>query len=405
ERWPWPAASNGGFVEGALKRAPLNRGFEFTGQRRLAFNGASEGTRTVDTYNPDPRSVHWGLEAGTLEFWCRPSWDAGDGLQHVFFQGTAYGHRLQSRLRKLDGEGGSQLEFRVADADGEARTIRGPAPMRAGKWHHLAATWDFPAAHLQLFVDGKLVAAEGPGEAPWASSLAALDEARDKGIGITPEDRRSLPMQAFIGGDPGCREERSAEAVLDEFRISDAVRYSGPFTPVEEEFEVDEHTRALFHFENERHGVHDSDDRFVRGYLACELHPQEETAVLEVLGDGAVQRRDVLVKPHASAELFQANRAENRMKVTRPFEELPDPRFVEYRERQVERVVTGEDDGFQLTVEGDFEPLMRSVTFELGDQATGAGSPLPRWRANENVVPFSVEGLAATLGAGARDDA
>ena len=69
--------------------------------------------------------------------------------------------------------------------------------------------------------------------------------------------------------------------MLDEFRISDVVRYSGDFVPVRREFSVDRHTRALFHFENERCGVHDSDDRFVRGHLACELPRQEEKAPLE----------------------------------------------------------------------------------------------------------------------------
>jgi len=410
ERWPWPPATDAAFVAGALEGAPLNRGFEFTGQRRVAFNGASEGTLTSGTYDTDPRSAHWGLVAGTLEFWCRPAWNADDGAEHVFFEATAIGHRLQSRLRKLGANGANALEFTIADADGEARTVRGPAPLRAGAWHHVAATWDFPAARLQLFVDGRLVAAQGPGATPWASSLTPLDETRQKGMGVTDEDRRSLPMQAFIGGDRGCRESRSAQAVLDEFRISDVVRYGGEFAAQREEFAVDEHTRALFHFENERHGVHDSGDRFVQGHLACELPPQEEGVSLEVASDGKVDGRMVQVKPYASAELFAANRAENRLTVTRPFRPLPDPRFVEYRERQVERVVKGEGEGFTLTVGGDLPPLMRSITWERAEKGKrGGASPattlLPHWRANDNVVPLSVQTLAATLAPDAKSDA
>jgi len=72
-RLSYPAQSHAGFVEGALDTAPVNRGFEFTGIRRLAFNGASEGTLTSGKFNPNSHSVHWGLEAGTLEFWCRPA--------------------------------------------------------------------------------------------------------------------------------------------------------------------------------------------------------------------------------------------------------------------------------------------------------------------------------------------
>ncbi len=403
ERWPWPAASNAGFVEGALANAPLNRGFEFTGQRRLAFNGGSEGTLTASTYG-DAKSVHWGLEAGTLEFWCKPSWDAEDGIEHIFFLGLAYGHRTQCLLRKLNAEGSNQLEFSIADAGGKRHTIRGPAPLRAGQWYHLAATWDFRKAHLQLFADGKPVAADGPSAEPWPSSLVHTSDPKAKGIGISEEDSRSMPMQAFIGGGSRCRESRSAEAVVDEFRISDLPRYGGDFTPARDEFEVDEHTRALFHLENERDGVHDADDRFVRGHLGCELEPQEQYAPLEVLTNGKVERRVALVKPYASIALFERNRAESRLTVTRPFRELPDPRFVEYRQRHVERTVTGADDEFALQVGGEFEPLMRSVTFQRADTAGAETTLLPRWRANDNVVPFSVESLAATLTTDARSD-
>jgi len=139
QRLSCPAQSHAGFVEGALKMGPINRGFEFTGIRRLAFNGASEGTLTAGRFNPNPHSVHWGLEAGTLEFWCRPLWDADDGAEHIFFEGVAYGHRLQSRLRKLGSDGENKLEFTIADAGGRLRTVRGFASLRKGRWHHIAA--------------------------------------------------------------------------------------------------------------------------------------------------------------------------------------------------------------------------------------------------------------------------
>ena len=451
ERWSWPAASNAGFVEGVLKTAPLrigaetsgarfhrarhvgnvphshsatvidspvlNRGFEFTGQRRLAFCGASEGTLTAGKFNPDPKSVHWGLDKGTLEFWCRPSWDSDDGVERIFFVGYAYYYRLQSRLRKLGADGNNALEFSIADAgstpsllaDPELRTVRGPATLRAGRWHHIAATWDFPKAHLRLFVDGEPVGEQGPGEEPWPSSLVAVGgPKKTTGVGITSADTRSLPMQAFVGGrviEKKWPKDDAAEAVLDELRISDVVRYTGRFTPPREEFMVDENTRALFHFENEKHGVHDADDRFVRGYLGCELPPQQEEVVLDVLSDGKIERGTVVVKPHAPAELFEANRGDNRLPHVRPVRTLPDPRFIECRRRHVERVVDGTDDGFAVTVGGDLEPLMRLITFE---RAAGSGTQttrLPRWRANDNVVPFSVADIRTTLATDATGDA
>lgn len=404
QRLSWPAQSNAGFVEGALETTPLNRGFEFTGIRRLAFNGASEGTLTTGRFNPNPRSVHWGLEAGTLEFWCRPLWNADDGDEHIFFEGVAYGHRLQSRLRKLGSPGKNKLEFTIADAGCQLRTVRGPAALRDGRWHHIAATWDFPKAHLQLFVDGKRVAERGPGSRLWPSSLVAINDKKNKGIGIAEEDSRSLPMQAFIGGDKTCSPNYAAEAVLDEFRISDINRYNKDFAVPRKEFQIDPHTRVLFHFENECYGTHDSDDRFIRGHLACELPPQKQKVPLEIFTKGKIDRRLVLVEPHPSPGLFEANRAENRLTVTRPSRKLPDPRFIDHRLREVERTVTGADDNFVLKVGGDFEPLMCSLTFQHIQNSPDRTTMLPRWCANDNVVPFSVESIAATLAPDAASD-
>ena len=401
ERWPWPAATNAGFVAGALPNAPLNRGFEFTGQRRLMFNGASEGMLTAYKLDAGPKAVHWGLETGTLEFWCRPSWNADDGVEHIFYKGSAYLYRLQSQLRKRASNGKNQLEFVISDTDRKQHAVRGPAPLKAGQWHHIAATWDLPKAHLQLFVDGKLIAGEGPDKTPWPCALKAEDE-KDKheGIGITEKDKRSLPMQAFIGGKMNNKlwpEGDAAEAVLDEFRISDVVRYANDFDPPREEFGIDGNTRALWHFENERHGVHGEDDRFVRSYLGVEAPPQREDVPFETLKDGKVERRMVVVKPYASEELFEANRGETRMAEVHPYREMPDPRFVEYRRRQVERTVAEEGEEFTLAVEGDYPPLMQAVTFERAKGAPAKTTLLPRWRANDNVVPFSFRSIAETL--------
>ena len=404
ERWPWPPASHAGFAEGALEKAPVNRGFEFTGQRRLAFNGASEGTLTAGSFG-DAASVHWGLQAGTLELWCRPKWNADDGAEHILFHGVAYGHRLQSRLRKLGAEGSNRLEFTIADAGGTRRIVRAPAPLRKGQWHHIAATWDFPKAHLQLFLDGRRIAQTGPGGEPWPFSLTALDKARKRGIGIADEDRRSLPMQAFIGGDSHNRTDLAAQAVVDELRISDIPRYHDTFPPPRAEFAADAHTRALFHFENDVHGVHGGDDGFVRGHLACELLPHAEHVPLEILRDGKPERRSIAVRPHPAPEVFERSRAENRLGVHRPFRALPDPRAIECRVREITRTVTGGDDAFTIDVAGDHEPRMLSVTFEHAKGAPPKTTLIPRWRANDNVVPFSIETLAATLAPDARSDA
>ena len=403
ERWPWPGLSHAGFVEGALHAAPVNRAFEFTGQRRLAFNGASDGTLSSGRYNPDPHSVHWGLEEGTIEFWCRPSWDSSESRSRVLFDSKAYMHRLQARIQS---RGRNELQFMIADAGCKPHRVKGPARLTAGRWHHIVATWSFPKAHLQLFLDGKRVGSDGPGPAPWPSSLVAEGgPKKEPGMGVTGTDTRSLPMQAFIGGDHRWRKSGSAEAAIDEFRVSDLVRHAADFVPSRDEFLPDDHTRALFHFDNECDGVHHGDDQVAHGHLACELPPREEAVPLEVLTPDGLRRQMVVVKPHAPAAAFEANRAENRMTVTRPLEEPPDPRFLVLRDCQVERTVNATGEEFVLNVAGDYAPLMRSVTFTHADAAAQVETLLPRWRANDNVVPFSAPSLKATLAPNASGDA
>ncbi|MFP4250115.1 MAG: LamG-like jellyroll fold domain-containing protein, partial [Armatimonadota bacterium] len=253
ERWAWPAASNACFVEGALEDAPINTAIDFRGRRRLAFNGASEGTLTGGKYNSDQRSVHWGPQRGTLEMYVRPHWSSADRGAWTLFSAKAYLHKLQSQIRAIGGDD-PYLEFTIADSDQRNHTVRGPATLERDRWHHVAVTWDLPEAHLQIFLDGEPVAVEGPGDEPWPSTMEALDAGLELGRGINSNDRRTIPMQAFIGGGTHWSKGGSAEAAIDEVRISDVVRYTGGYQPPRSEFEVDEATRALFHMEHERSG-------------------------------------------------------------------------------------------------------------------------------------------------------
>ena len=406
ERWPWPAETHGGFVAGALTDAPLNRAFEFVGRRRLAFNPASEGFLQSGTEDSNPRATHWPLETGTIEFWCRPLWDAEDETERVLFEGVGAWFQPQYRLTKVREGGTCFLKFVVADVEGTTHEVLGPAPFQGGRWRHVAATWDFSKAHLRLFLDGKRIGERGPGEAPWPIKMAGKAGGKENpSVGIYHGEMRSVPLQAFIGGSHDCATDRSAEAAMDEFRVSDVMRYAENFTPSQKEFEPDDATRALFHFENERDGVHGLDDRFVRGHLVCELPHQEETAPLDVRTADSVESRRVLVKPHPKPEVFEANRAPNRLPVKDQGETALDPRFVAYRLRTAERIVRGADDAFVLDVGGDFDPLMQSITFERAEDAGNETVLVPHWCANDNVVPFSARSLGATLARDVKDHA
>ncbi|MGC9317911.1 MAG: LamG-like jellyroll fold domain-containing protein [Armatimonadota bacterium] len=404
ERWPWPGASHGCFVEGALGDAPVNRAVDFIGDRRLTFNGASEGTLTGGGFNPNHRSVHWGPQRGTLEMWLRPHWSTSEDAAHELFYAKAYMHKTQSQLRVVGGDDPA-LEFTIADSDREYHTVRGPVTLEPEQWYHIAATWDLPEAHLQIFVDGRLVAQQGPGEEPWPSTMDPEDPDLELGRGIVDEDRRSIPMQATIGGDNRWRPHGAANAAIDEVRISDVVRYQGQFEPPRSEFAVDEATRALFHFDHEEHGTHAGDDRFVEAYFVCEQHPRSEEAPLEISGGGEIERRDVAVAPRAPEALYEQNRAESVLQVYRPLEELPDPRYVSLVRRTLTRTVEGDLEPFSVRVEGDLEPLMLWSRFRRADEAGGQTTLIPRWRANDSVVPFSWEDLHATLAPHAETDA
>ena len=404
ERLPWPGASDGCFVEGALEGAPLNMAVDFVGQRRLAFNGASEGTLTAGKYNPDQRSVHWGPQRGTLEMFVQPHWSSSDEGAWTLFSAKAYLHRLQSQLRAVGGDD-AVLEFSIADSDGQRHTVRGPAVLERDRWYHVAVTWDLPRAQLQIFLDGERIAVEGPGDEPWPSTMEALDPNLDEGRGINDNDRRTIPMQAFLGGGTNWRETGSAQAAIDEVRISDVVRYSRGFERPTSEFEVDPDTRALFHLDHERSGVHAGDDQFVQGYLACEEPPLTETASLETLRDGDIDEQMVVVAPHASQALYERNSARANLQTTRPIVEMPDPRFIDERVRTISRTVGGDEEPFELNVAGDLEPLMLWSRFARAEGAGGDTTLIPRWRANDNVVPFTFASLKATLAPDAESDA
>ncbi|MGI5818881.1 MAG: LamG domain-containing protein, partial [Armatimonadota bacterium] len=403
ERWSWPADGGGCLAEGAFADAAVNRGVEFRGQRRLAFNGGSEATLTGGKYNPDQRSVHWGPQRGTLEMWVRPHWSSADDGAWTLFAGRAFGHRIQSQLRVVGGDAPA-LEFSIADSDRHYHTVRGPVEIERDRWYHVAATWDMPRAHLQIFLDGEPVASEGPGDESWPSTMDPQDPNLELGRGIMDSDRRSLPMQAYIGGDTNWGERGSAEAVIDEVRISDVVRYPGGFEPPAAKFEVDDATRALFHLDGDSNGIHSGDDRFVQGYLGCEHQPRDEAVALEMLVDGAVERRMVTVAPHAPDSLYERNRAHAVLQVTRPIEQMPDPRFVEHRPRSISATVMGDEEPFELTVGGDLEPVMLWSRFGHPEFAGEAGTLIPRWRANDNVVPFSFASLRETLAPHATTD-
>lgn len=98
-------------------------------------------------------------------------------------------------------------------------TLRSPSPPSEG-WHYIAGVMDKNSGLASLYVDGSSIASAS------VSTLYTTTAARIQ-----------------IGGDSG-----SVEGA-DEVRISDIARYTTSFQPPTAPFTCDEHTRALWHFD------------------------------------------------------------------------------------------------------------------------------------------------------------
>ncbi len=417
ERWPWPGANDEMFAEGALEGAAANRAISLTGKRRFVFTGASAGTLSRGSFNPDRRSVHWGPERGTMEFYLRPDWRWDDGEEHLIYEGISMptdsdskhsvllkcGNK-HSKLIKLGAEGDNMLEFRIADSSGTVHSVRGKAILQDNKWHHIALTWDHPGACLQIFLDGSLVAVCGPEAEPWPSTDNPEDPELGEGVGTVPGDRRSIPMQLVFGGDLLFR-KNSPEILMDELRISDTVRYTDDFQPEFSPFELDEDTRALFHFENTCQGVHHGDDGVIEAFHTHPENPLKSHTYLEYFDGKRVHRSKIDVLPETRAEVFEGNRSENNTSERYlPVKSHPDPRFVRCRRRSVKRKVTGTGEQAPIDVGGDLSPVMLWEAYALAEETESGETRLPRWRAGDNVVPFTYEDLRRTLAPGVEDE-
>jgi len=82
------------------------------------------------------------------------------------------------------------------------------------------------------------------------------------GAGSFPSD---LPKALFLLNVMNKANDQGT--AYDELRVSDVMRYSGDFTPpsADEQFKLDSHTRALFHFDGTLDGESASPPRKVTG--------------------------------------------------------------------------------------------------------------------------------------------
>lgn len=184
----------------------------------------------------------------TLEFWLKalPGENAAGPVTCGANDNWIYGNILFDRDVFGDGDYG---DYGVSLADGRvvfgvarganATTICGATAVDDGAWHHVAVTRRASDGRLQIYVDG---ASDAEGTGPTGD--------------ISYRDGRSTsyPNDPYlvIGAEKHDADNTlypSYSGWLDEVRLSDTVRYDGPFTPPPDPFTPDADTVGLYHFD------------------------------------------------------------------------------------------------------------------------------------------------------------
>ncbi len=251
-----PPAAEEVYVAGAVDGGG-NQAVHLTGRRNFRLEGgpphpSGDGLRFIP------------FKQGTIEFWMKPNWHTCDlqpeGSKALIYLNAADGnpctlwHYVKPRARN------SYNDFLLSHvlygsfmSDGLAKptTLRRyrRTVFEPGRWTHVAWVWGKedgivpgnPPYHTKvhddvlvarIFVNGKQGSTTGY---RWYGNEPA-----------------HMPTELNIG-----RHYASAniDATVDELRVSDVQRYLLDFEPSRKtEFELDEHTRALFHFNGDLQG-------------------------------------------------------------------------------------------------------------------------------------------------------
>lgn len=144
--------------------------------------------------------------------------------------------------------GGTGVMFAMVVA-GAVEYIQSPAPLATHSWHHIAVTVNSANAGY-LFIDGQL-------------SGTGYITGRPSAFGTAAQNWLAFSRFQPLYGDP------FFFGNIDEFRISDNIRYTSNFFPQTADFTADGNTVSLFHF-NE--GAGNSQSLDVSGQIALLGH-------------------------------------------------------------------------------------------------------------------------------------
>lgn len=94
---------------------------------------------------------------GTLSFWFKPTWNGSETATRVFFRENG-GNFNNLGFHKIGTQFYLYMIDNIADASRAVRVGMGPsdtAQIKAGEWHHLAATWDTAAGQYHFYFNGR----------------------------------------------------------------------------------------------------------------------------------------------------------------------------------------------------------------------------------------------------------
>jgi Concanavalin A-like lectin/glucanases superfamily len=196
-------------------------------------------------------AVNVGSTDFTVEFWIKGSLadNVPAGSCNTTVKAWIYGNIAIDRDAYGNGDHGdygiSLFDGRVAfgvSRAGVGATLCGTRNVLDDAWHHIAVTRAFASGEMALYVDGTR-------DAHLASSTSTSGNLAYN-VGRTTQYPNSDPFLVFGA------EKHDAGALyppftglLDEVRISTAVRYGGAFTRPAAPFAADASTVALYHFD------------------------------------------------------------------------------------------------------------------------------------------------------------
>jgi hypothetical protein len=232
------------------------RGFAL---RFFGHGVAAPGADRVKIRVDDPEDgepgppVDVGATDFTIEWWMRamaaedpaPAVSCGDNVEWIRGNIVVDRDRYnQDRKWGVSIAGGEVVWGVSGDGTGD-RTLCSGVTVLDDAWHHVAVQRRRADGWLQIFVDGAEVAA-GPG--PGGDVSYPDDGVPGEFCGGPCVDSDPFLVIGAEKHDAGA-EYPAYAGLLDELRVSSALRYAGAFTPPTEPFVPDGATAALYHFD------------------------------------------------------------------------------------------------------------------------------------------------------------